>query len=136
MRANRLEVLTGKIPKTVFIFFHCFLGSQLAESEEEKLFDEVEVPLRISSEGIFPFCFPSYKSPDTKDDMVHMLNISGSDLALDSRSLRVLVMFAGRVCVRVCVCVCVGGGGGYFRLIITVTVCLGSHYQSSMISGK
>ncbi|CAH3130560.1 unnamed protein product [Pocillopora meandrina] len=43
--------------------------SQLAESEEEKLFDEVEVPLRISSEGIFPFCFPSYKSPDTKDDM-------------------------------------------------------------------
>ena len=125
MRANRLEVLTGKIPKTVFIFFHCFLGSQLAESEEEKLFDEVEVPLRISSEGIFPFCFPSYKSPDTKDDMVHMLNISGSDLALDSLSLRVLVMFAGRV-----------GGGGYFRLIITVTVCLGSLCQSSMISGK
>ena len=97
MRTNRLEVLTGKIPKTVFILFHCFLGSQLAESEEEKLFDEVEVPLRISSEGIFPFCFPSYKSPDTKDDMVHMLNISGSDLALDSLSLRVLVMFAGRV---------------------------------------
>ena len=118
-------MLTGKIPKTVFIFFHCFLGSQLAESEEEKLFDEVEVPLRISSEGIFPFCFPSYKSPDTKDDMVHMLNISGSDLALDSLSLRVLVMFAGRV-----------GGGGYFRLIITVTVCLGSLCQSSMISGK
>ena len=114
MRANRLEVLTGKIPKTVYIFFHCFLGSQLAESEEEKLFDEVEVPLRISSEGIFPFCFPSYKSPDTKDDMVHMLNISGSDLALDSLSLRVLVMFAG----------------------ITVTVCLGSHCQSSMISRK
>ena len=126
MRANRLEVLTGKIPKTVFIFFHCFLGSQLAESEEEKLFDEVEVPLRISSEGVFPFCFPSYKSPDTKDDMVHMLNISGSDLALDSLSLRVLVMFAGRV----------GGGGGYFRLIITVTVCLDSHCQSNIISGK
>ena len=125
MRANRLEVLTGKIPKTAFIFFYCILGSQLAESEEEKLFDEVEVPLRISSEGIFPFCFPSYKSPDTKDDMVHMLNISGSDLALDSLSLRVLVMFAGRV-----------GGGGYFRLIITVTVCLGSLCQSSMISGK
>lgn len=123
MRANRLEVLTGKIPKTVFILFHCFLGSQLAESEEEKLFDEVEVPLRISSEGIFPFCFPSYKSPDTKDDMVHMLNISGSDLALDSLSF--LVMFAGRV-----------GGGGYFRLIITVTVCLDSHCQSNMISGK
>ena len=114
MRANRLEVLTGKIPKTAFIFFHCILGSQLAESEEEKLFDEVEVPLRISSEGIFPFCFPSYKSPDTKDDMVHMLNISGSDLALDSLSLRVLVMFAG----------------------ITVTVCLGSHCQSIMISRK
>lgn len=114
MRANRLEVFTGKIPKTAFIFFHCNLGSQLAESEEEKLFDEVEVPLRISSEGIFPFCFPSYKSPDTKDDMVHMLNISGSDLALDSLSLRVLVMFAG----------------------ITVTVCLGSHCQSSMISRK
>ena len=126
MRANRLEVLTGKIPKTVFIFFHCFLGSQLAESEEEKLFDEVEVPLRISSEGIFPFCFPSYKSPDTKDDMVHMLNISGSDLALDSLSLRVLVMFAGRV----------GRGGGYFRLSITVTVCLDSHCLSNMISGK
>ena len=104
MRANRLEVLTGKIPKTVFILFHCFLGSQLAESEEEKLFDEVEVPLRISSEGIFPFCFPSYKSPDTKDDMVHMLNISGSDLALDSLSF--LVMFAGRV----------GGGGGILGL--------------------
>ncbi|KAJ7384106.1 hypothetical protein OS493_023430 [Desmophyllum pertusum] len=43
--------------------------SQLAESEEEKLFDEAEVPLLIKSEGIFPFCFPSYKSPDTKDDM-------------------------------------------------------------------
>lgn len=125
MRANRLEVLTGKIPKTAFIFFHCILGSQLAESEEENLFDEVEVPLRISSEGIFPFCFPSYKSPDTKDDMVHMLNNSGSYLALDSRSLRVLVMFAGRE-----------GGGGYFRLIITVTVCLDSHCQSNMISGK
>ena len=117
MRANRLEVFTGKIPKTAFIFFHCNLGSQLAESEEEKLFDEVEVPLRISSEGIFPFCFPSYKSPDTKDDMVHMLNISGSDLALDSRSLRVLVMFAGRVCVRVCVCVW-GGGGGILGLLL------------------
>ena len=126
MRTNRLEVFTGKIPKNSFILFHCFLGSQLAASEEEKLFDEVEVPLRISSEGIFPFCFPSYKSPDTKDDMVHMLNISGSDLALDSLSLRVLVMFAGRV----------GRGGGNFRLIITVTVCLDSHCQSNMISGK
>ena len=129
-KCSRVKFLTQ-----LLFFFHCNLGSQLAESEEEKLFDEVEVPLRISSEGIFPFCFPSYKSPDTKDDMVHMLNISGSDLALDSRSLRVLVMFTGRVCVRVCVCVCVWGGG-YFRLIITVTVCLGSHYQSSMISGK
>ena len=94
------------------LFFHCILGSQLAESEEEKLFDEVEVPLRISSEGIFPFCFPSYKSPDTKDDMVHMLNISGSYLALDSRSLGVLVMFAGRVCV------CVWGGGGILGLLL------------------
>ena len=108
MRTNRLEVFTGKIPKNSFILFHCFLGSQLAASEEEKLFDEVEVPLRISSEGIFPFCFPSYKSPDTKDDMVHMLNISGSDLALDSLSLRVLVMFAGRVGR--------GGGGGILGL--------------------
>ncbi|PFX33812.1 Primary ciliary dyskinesia protein 1 [Stylophora pistillata] len=43
--------------------------SQLAESEGEKFFDEDEVPLQISSEGIFPFSFPSYKSPDTKDDM-------------------------------------------------------------------
>lgn len=50
-------------------------GSQLAESEEEKLFDEVQVPLQIRSEGIFPFCFPSYKSPDTKDDMVREPNI-------------------------------------------------------------
>lgn len=50
--------------------FSWFLGSQLALSEEEKLFDEVQVPLRIKSEGISPFCFPSYKSPDTKDDMV------------------------------------------------------------------
>jgi len=50
--------------------FSWFLGSQLAESEEEKLFDEVQVPLQIKCEGISPFCFPSYKSPDTKDDMV------------------------------------------------------------------
>lgn len=43
--------------------------SQLAESEGEKLFDEVGVPLQIQSASIFPFSFPSYKSPDTKDDM-------------------------------------------------------------------
>ena len=51
-------------------FGHFFVGSQLAESEGEKLFDEVGVPLQIQSASIFPFSFPSYKSPDTKDDMV------------------------------------------------------------------
>ena len=56
--------------KLTFYLFSWFLGSQLAESEEEKLFDEVQVSLRIKCEGISPFCFPSYKSPDTKDDMV------------------------------------------------------------------
>ena len=53
-------------------FGHFFLGSQLAESEGEKLFDEVGVPLQIQSASIFPFSFPSYKSPDTKDDMVSL----------------------------------------------------------------
>lgn len=43
--------------------------SQLAESEVEKLFDEVGVPLHITPASIVPFSFPSYKSPDTKDDM-------------------------------------------------------------------
>ena len=51
-------------------FGHFFVGSQLAESEGERLFDEVGVPLQIQSASIFPFSFPSYKSPDTKDDMV------------------------------------------------------------------
>lgn len=53
-------------------FVHFFVGSQLAESEGEKLFDEVGVPLQIQSASIFPFSFPSYKSPDTKDDMVSL----------------------------------------------------------------
>ena len=53
-------------------FGHFFVGSQLAESEGEKLFDEVGVPLQIQSASIFPFSFPSYKSPDTKDDMVSL----------------------------------------------------------------
>jgi len=57
-----------------YLFFW-FLGSQLAESEEEKLFDEVQVPLRMNCEGISPFCFPSYKSPDTKDDMVNISKV-------------------------------------------------------------
>ncbi|XP_068715346.1 cilia- and flagella-associated protein 221-like isoform X1 [Montipora foliosa] len=43
--------------------------SQLADGEAEKLFDQVGVPLEITPESIFPFSFPSYKSPDTKDDM-------------------------------------------------------------------
>ena len=50
--------------------FPILLGSQLAESEVEKLFDEVGVPLQITPASIIPFSFPSYKSPDTKDDMV------------------------------------------------------------------
>ena len=50
--------------------FVVLAGSQLAESEEEKLFDEVGAPLNMSPEAIFPFSFPSYKSPDTKEDMV------------------------------------------------------------------
>ena len=67
-----LSSLHGNPPKLTCYLFSWFSGSQLAESEEEKLFDEVQVPLRIKSEGIFPFCFPSYKSPDTKDDMVRL----------------------------------------------------------------
>ena len=50
--------------------FPSLLGSHLAESEGEKLFDEVGIPLQIQPASIFPFSFPCYKSPDTKDDMV------------------------------------------------------------------
>ena len=67
---SRLPWVHDNPCKLTFYLFSWFLGSQLAESEEEKLFDEVQVSLRIKCEGISPFCFPSYKSPDTKDDMV------------------------------------------------------------------
>ncbi|XP_029201287.2 LOW QUALITY PROTEIN: cilia- and flagella-associated protein 221-like [Acropora millepora] len=43
--------------------------SQLADSEAEKLVDDAKFPLLITPEAIFPFSFPAYKSPDTKDDM-------------------------------------------------------------------
>ena len=36
------------------------------------MFDEVKFPLLITPEAIFPFSFPTYKSPDTKDDMVRL----------------------------------------------------------------
>ena len=51
-----------------------FLGSQLAESEEEKILDDMSFSIR--PEDIHHFSFPTYKSPDTKDDMVrfHVIN--------------------------------------------------------------
>jgi len=57
----------------LFVFiFSLHLGSQLADSEAEKLVDDAKFPLLITPESIFPFSFPAYKSPDTKDDMVRL----------------------------------------------------------------
>ena len=45
-----------------------FAGSQLAQSEEERILDGTLA--LIQPEDIHHFSFPTYKAPDTKDDMV------------------------------------------------------------------
>ena len=43
----------------------------MAESEEERILDDMSATIR--PQDIHHFSFPTYKSPDTKDDMVSSL---------------------------------------------------------------
>lgn len=82
----------------MFVFISSLhLGSQLADSEAEKLVDDAKFPLLITPESIFPFSFPAYKSPDTKDDMVRLeselFGTSRKDDRTASGNIKQSVMF-------------------------------------------
>lgn len=94
---NELEGAHWKLSFVLLFVCLSHLGSQLADGEAEKLIDDAKFPLLITPEAIFPFSFPAYKSPDTKDDMVRLeselFGTSRKDDRTASGNLKQSVMF-------------------------------------------
>lgn len=51
--------------------FLFIVGSQMAESEEERILERI--PTTFDPALVHPFSLPAYKSPDTKDDLVRYI---------------------------------------------------------------